>query len=235
MELSLSKRKEMKVLIVEDEYSLLKAITQYLSVEGYLCETAGDYPTALAKINDYEYDCIIVDITIPKGSGLSVIEELKKSKSKSGIIIISAKDSLEDKLKGLHMGSDDYLTKPFHLPELNARIQAILRRKQFDGNNLIVFNEIKIDITARRAFVDDKEVCLTLKEYNLLIYFLANKNRIISKSAIVEHLWEDNIDQADTYNFLYTHIKNLRRKLMENGSIDYIQTIYGMGYNFKAL
>ena len=225
----------MKVLIVEDEYSLLKAITQYLSVEGYLCETAGDYPTALAKINDYEYDCIIVDITIPKGSGLSVIEELKKSKSKSGIIIISAKDSLEDKLKGLHMGSDDYLTKPFHLPELNARIQAILRRKQFDGNNLIVFNEIKIDITARRAFVDDKEVCLTLKEYNLLIYFLANKNRIISKSAIVEHLWEDNIDQADTYNFLYTHIKNLRRKLMENGSIDYIQTIYGMGYNFKAL
>lgn len=231
----MSKRKEMKVLIVEDEYSLLKAITQYLSVEGYLCETAGDYPTALAKINDYEYDCIIVDITIPKGSGLSVIEELKKSKSKSGIIIISAKDSLEDKLKGLHMGSDDYLTKPFHLPELNARIQAILRRKQFDGNNLIVFNEIKIDITARRAFVDDKEVCLTLKEYNLLIYFLANKNRIISKSAIVEHLWEDNIDQADTYNFLYTHIKNLRRKLMENGSIDYIQTIYGMGYNFKAL
>ena len=225
----------MKVLIVEDEHSLLKAITEYLSVEGYLCETAGDYPTALDKINDYEYDCVIVDITIPKGSGLLVIEELKKLKSKSGIIIISAKDSLEDKLKGLHLGSDDYLTKPFHLPELNARIQAILRRKQFDGSNWIRFNEIKIDLIARRGFVDEKELNLTLKEYNLLIYFLANKSRIISKSAIVEHLWEDNIDQADTYNFLYTHIKNLRRKLVENGSIDYIQTVYGMGYIFKPV
>lgn len=225
----------MKVLIVEDEQSLQTTIVQYLSAEGFLCETAVDYPTAITKINDYEYDCIIVDITIPRGSGLMVIEELKKAKSKSGIIIISAKDSLEDKLKGLHLGSDDYLTKPFHLPELNARIQAILRRKQFDGNNLILFNEIKIDIQARRTFVQDQEVILTLKEYNLLIYFLANKNRIISKSAIVEHLWEDNIDQADTYNFLYTHIKNLRRKLVENGSIDYIQTVYGMGYIFKPV
>ena len=141
---------------------------------------------------------------------------------------------MDDKLKGLQLGSDDYLTKPFHLPELNARIQAILRRKQFDGSNLIVFNEIKVDTLARRAFVNEKELTITLKEYDLLLYFLANKNRVISKSAIVEHLWHDNIDQSDTYNFLYTHIKNLRKKLLELGSADYIQTIYGMGYNFKT-
>ena len=146
----------MKVLIIEDERSLLDAIEKYLSAEGYLCETASDYNTASDKVNRYEYDCIVVDITIPNGSGLQIIEELKGLNSKAGIIIISAKHSLDDKLKGLQLGSDDYLTKPFHLPELNARIQAILRRKQFDGNNLIVFNEIKIDTLARRAFVKEK-------------------------------------------------------------------------------
>lgn len=224
----------MKVLIIEDERSLLDAVEKYLSTEGYLCETATEYNSALDKINRYEYDCIVVDITIPNGSGLQIIEELKRLKSNTGIIIISAKHSLDDKLKGLQLGSDDYLTKPFHLPELNARIQAILRRKQFDGNNFIVFNEIKVDTLARRAFVNERELSITLKEYDLLVYFLANKNRVISKSAIVEHLWHDNIDQSDTYNFLYTHIKNLRKKLLELGSADYIQTIYGMGYNFKT-
>ncbi len=224
----------MKVLIVEDEISLLGAITEYLSAEGYVCETATNYPAAASKIADYQYDCIVVDITIPHGSGFKVIEDLKKENSKAGIIIISAKDSLEDKIRGLQLGSDDYLTKPFHLPELNARIQSILRRKNFDGSNFIIFKEIKIDLLARHVYVHDKELILTLKEYNLLIYFLANKNRIISKSAIVEHLWEDNVDQADTYNFLYTHIKNLRRKLIENGGEDYIHTVYGMGYNFKT-
>src|SRR5258706_15201906 len=152
----------MKVLIVEDEQSLARAIAQYLSAEGYTCEIAGDYPSASDKINDYEYDCIVVDITIPNGSGFQVIEELKKANSKAGIIIISAKQSLDDKIKGLQLGSDDYLTKPFHLPELNARIQAILRRKQFDGSNFIQFNEIRIDLLARRAFVNDKELSLTL-------------------------------------------------------------------------
>ena len=225
----------MKVLIVEDELSLLDAINKYLSAEGYVCETASDFTSASDKINHYQYDCIVVDITLPNGSGLQLIQELKSIQSKAGIIIISAKDSLDDKLKGLQLGSDDYLTKPFHLPELNARIQAILRRKKFDGNNLLVFHEIKVDTLARIVFVNEKELALTLKEYDLLLYFLANKNRVISKSAIVEHLWQDNIDESDTYNFLYTHIKNLRKKIMEKGGADYIQTIYGMGYNFKAL
>ena len=234
IQLSLGQIECMKLLIVEMKFLLLGAITEYLSAEGYVCETATDYISASAKIADYEYDCIVVDITIPNGNGLQLIEELKKGKSKAGIIIISARQSLEDKVKGLQLGSDDYLTKPFHLPELNARIQAILRRKQFNGSNQIIFNEIRIDLQARSVFVNEKELTLTLKEYNLLIYFLANKNRIISKSAIVEHLWEDNVDQADIYNFLYTHIKNLRRKMIENGSSDYIHTIYGMGYNFKT-
>ena len=225
----------MKVLIVEDELSLLDAINKYLSAEGYVCETASDFTSASDKINQYEYDCIVVDITLPNGSGFQLIQELKSIQSKAGIIIISAKDSLDDKLKGLQLGSDDYLTKPFHLPELNARIQAILRRKKFDCNNLLVFHEIKVDTLAKCVFVNEKELALTLKEYDLLLYFLANKNRVISKSAIVEHLWQDNIDESDTYNFLYTHIKNLRKKIMEKGGADYIQTIYGMGYNFKAL
>ncbi len=224
----------MKILIIEDEPSLLDAIKKYLSSEGYLCETATDYFSASEKIMMYGYDCIVVDITIPNGSGLQIVKELKEKKSPAGIIIISAKDSLDDKLKGLQLGSDDYLTKPFHLPELNARIQAILRRKNFDGTDLVVMNEIKVDTTAKRTWVNEKEITLTQKEYDLLIYFLANKNRVISKTAIVEHLWEDNIDQSDTYNFLYTHIKNLRKKMIECGSADYIQTIYGMGYNFKT-
>jgi DNA-binding response OmpR family regulator len=224
----------MKILIVEDERSLLEVIVKYLSGEGYICDTAEDYHTASDKIQHYNYDCIIVDINIPNGSGFQVIEELKKVNLESAILIISAQHSLEDKIKGLQLGSDDYLTKPFHLPELNARIQAILRRKRYDGSNILVFNEIKIDLLAKRAFANDKELLLTLKEYDLLLYFLSNKNRIISKSAIVEHLWEDNVDQADTYNFLYTHIKNLRRKLLENGCADYIRTIYRMGYTFKT-
>ncbi len=224
----------MKILIIEDEPQLLDAIVKYLSAEGYLCETAADYKKASDKITRYDYDCIVVDITIPHGNGLQIIEELKELKSKAGIIIISAKDSLDDKLNGLQLGSDDYLTKPFHLPELNARIQALFRRKNFEGSNVITYNEIKVDAGAKLSWVNDKELTLTLKEYDLLIYFLANKNRVISKSAIVEHLWEDNIDQADTYNFLYTHIKNLRRKIMEKGAPDYIQTVYGIGYNFKT-
>ncbi len=224
----------MKILIIEDEPQLLDAIVKYLSAEGYVCETAVDYKKASDKITRYDYDCVVVDITIPFGNGLQLIEDLKELKSTAGIIIISAKDSLDDKLKGLQLGSDDYLTKPFHLPELNARIQALLRRKKFAGNNIISFNGIKVDAGAKHVWVNDIELTLTLKEYDLLIYFLANKNRVISKSAIVEHLWQDNIDQSDTYNFLYTHIKNLRKKLMEKGAPDYIHTVYGIGYNFKT-
>jgi DNA-binding response OmpR family regulator len=223
----------MKILIIEDEPELLKSIRNYLELEGYVVEVADDYPKALEKTAEYDYDCVLVDITIPGGSGLDVIRQLKQKKSNVGVIIISAKDSLSDKVHGLDLGADDYLPKPFHLFELNARIKALLRRKNFDGNNEISINELRIATESRQVFVKGNEVILTSKEYELLLYFISNKNRVVSKGAVVEHLWGDNADRLDSYDFIYNHIKNLRKKLTEAGCNDYLQTIYGIGYNFK--
>lgn len=223
----------MKVLVIEDEPALQANIKEYLEQQGYICETAPDFPRALDKVNDYDYDCIVADIGLPGGSGLEIIQELKSLESGAGIIIISAKDSLEDKLQGLDLGADDYLTKPFHLSELNARINAILRRKHFDGNTNIHFNEIKVLPASKSVFVEDTPVTLTGKEYQLLLYFIANQRRVITKTALAGHLWGDVYDQAGSYDFIYTHIKNLRKKLLEAGSGDYIKTIYGTGYRWS--
>ena len=206
----------------------------YLESDGYRCEIAEDYQEATEKIHSYQYDCILIDITIPKGNGLQIVNELKELKSKAGIIIVSAKNSLEDKLKGLELGSDDYLTKPFHLSELNARIKAIVRRKNFDGQNELTLNEIKIDLPSRSVFINEEKLTVTAKEYELLMFFIANKNKVITKNAIAEHLWGDNMDQNDSFDFIYTHIKNLRKKMLEKGAPDYIKTIYGIGYNFST-
>ena len=206
----------------------------YLESEGYICETANDYQKASEKVNVYEYDCIVVDITLPKGSGLQIIEELKEKKSDAGIIIVSAKNSLDDKLKGLELGSDDYLTKPFHLSELNARIKALIRRKSFDGKNEILLNEIKIDLPSRAVYIKNSLITLTTKEYELLLFFISAKNKVITKNAIAEHLWGDDMDQSDSYDFIYTHIKNLRKKLIDAGSNDYVLTVYGSGYKFYS-
>ena len=224
----------MKILLIEDEKDLLDSMKIYLESEGYICETANDYQKASEKVNVYEYDCIVVDITLPKGSGLQIIEELKEKKSDAGIIIVSAKNSLDDKLKGLELGSDDYLTKPFHLSELNARIKALIRRKSFDGKNEILLNEIKIDLPSRAVYIKNSLITLTTKEYELLLFFISAKNKVITKNAIAEHLWGDDMDQSDSYDFIYTHIKNLRKKMLEKGCEDYIKTVYGIGYNFSA-
>lgn len=224
----------MKILLIEDEKDLLDSMKIYLESEGYICETANDYQKASEKVNVYDYDCVVVDITLPKGNGLQIVKELKKKKSKAGIIIVSAKNSLDDKLKGLEFGSDDYLTKPFHLSELNARIKAIVRRKSFDGKNEILFNEIKIDLPSRTVYVKKNLLTLTSKEYELLLFFISAKNKVITKNAIAEHLWGDDMDQSDSYDFIYTHIKNLRKKMLEKGCEDYIKTIYGIGYNFNV-
>ncbi|HEY6160688.1 MAG TPA: response regulator transcription factor [Bacteroidia bacterium] len=224
----------MKILVVEDEQELAASMKQYLESEGYRCETAGDYHKASEKVDLYDYDCVVVDITLPKGSGLDIIRQLKKKRSEAGIIIVSAKDSLDDKISGLELGSDDYLTKPFHLSELNARIKALIRRRSFDGSNEMSLNEITLDLNAHRVFVKKEEVSLTQKEYELLLYFISNKNKVVTKSSIAEHLWGDDSDQSDSYDFIYTHIKNLRKKLMDKGCEDYIKTIYGMGYNFMT-
>jgi len=222
----------MKVLVIEDEPGLQQSIQKYLEQQGFICEVAGNFLTGMEKVNSFNYDCVVVDIGLPYGSGLDIVKELKETESKSGIIIISAKNALEDKLKGLELGSDDYLTKPFHLSELNARINAIIRRRNFGGSKIIQFQEIKLDTEALRVTVNEKAVELTDKEYQLLEYFIANQRRVLTKAAIASHIWGDEYDQVSNYDFIYTHIKNLRKKLLDAGSGDYIKTVYGTGYRF---
>ena len=224
----------MNILLIEDERDLANSIVDYLSQENFLCEAVTTFDAATEKINLYLYDCIIVDIGLPDGSGLNIIRELKQIKSTAGIIIISARSSLDDKVLGLDTGADDYLTKPFHLSELNARVKSVIRRRNFSGQNEIIFNEILIFPEQIRVFVNEQEVVLTRKEYDLLLFFLSNKDRVLAKESIAEHLWGDNMEMADSFNFIYTHIKNLRRKLIEKGCEDYIRTIYGMGYKFSS-
>jgi DNA-binding response OmpR family regulator len=223
----------MKILLIEDEKSLASTIQKFLIGEGYVCELATDFLEAEDKIGVYTYDCVVVDIMLPHGSGLELVEMLKKQQSTTGIIIISAKNALDDKIKGLDLGADDYLTKPFHLAELNSRIKSIVRRRHFEGNIEIVFGEIKIIPDSNEVSVKGKSIVLTKKEFDLLMYLVSNKNRVLTKSAISEHLYGDEIDQVDSFDFLYSHIKNLRKKLLEMNCPDYIQTLYGVGYKLS--
>jgi DNA-binding response OmpR family regulator len=220
-----------KILIIEDEIELLIAISNFLTKENYICELAENFRKADEKLSIYEYDVVLLDITLPDGNGLSLLKSIKKQQKRAGIIIISARNSLDDKVHGLDLGADDYLTKPFHLSELNSRIKAVLRRKKFDGSDIIGFNEMTINTESKT--VAGKELTLTKKEYDLLLFFLINKNRVLTKEAIAEHLWEDNIDLADSFDFIYTHLNNIRRKIKQAGGTDYIKTIYGMGYKFS--
>ena len=224
----------MKLLIVEDEKSLVEDICTYLEQEGYLCESAPDYALASEKIDLYEYDCIIVDISLPDGTGLDIIRELKANHSRTGIIIISAKNAIDDKVTGLDLGADDYLAKPFNLSELNARIKALMRRNNFDGQQEITLHEIRVQVDSAQVYVHDAQVDLTKMEYDLLIYFLSNRNRVLTKESIAEHLWGDHMDLADSFDFVYTHIRNLRKKIRDQGGKDYIRTIYGIGYKFTT-
>jgi DNA-binding response OmpR family regulator len=222
----------MKILIVEDEKPLSDSIATYLKQESFICDTAESYYMAVDKIESYEYDCILLDINLQDGSGLDILKTIKDNNKSEGILIISARNSLTDKVSGLQLGADDYLAKPFHLPELGARVEAIIRRKKFSGNNSLRLNELMIDTSARTVSVHNKTVELTRKEYQLLLYFVYNKGRVVSKNAIAEHLWGDEMGGAANYDFIYTHIKNLRKKLIESGCEDYIQSVYGMGYKF---
>ncbi|MGZ3940079.1 MAG: response regulator transcription factor, partial [Flavisolibacter sp.] len=204
----------MKVLIIEDELELQHSIQKYLEYQGFVCEAVNDFVSGMQKVQEYEYDGVIVDINLPRGSGLDIVKMIKDMGSRAGIIIISARNALEDKLAGLELGSDDYLTKPFHLSELNARIHAIIRRRNFQGNKIISFNQIKLDPEAQRVTVEGKGVELTDKEYQLLEYFIANRGRVLTKAAIASHVWGDEYEQVSNYDFIYTHIKNLRKKIM---------------------
>lgn len=220
----------MKILIVEDEKELLKSIHDSLIQEQFLIETAENYQTASEKIALYSYDCILLDVMLPGGNGLQLLRELKDFGKSDNVIIISAKDSLDDKLKGLELGADDYLTKPFHNAELNARIKAVLRRKNQDGKNSIEIANIDLDLTERILTVDGKHVTLNRKEFDILHFFLLNKKRLVNKTALAEHVWGDHIDQADNFDFIYYQIKNLRKKLqLSNAEIE-IEAVYGIGY-----
>jgi len=225
-------QEKVKLLIVEDDRSLSAAINDYMKMEGHICEIALNYRQAINKAADNIYDCIILDIGLPDGSGLDIIRELKANKSTDGILILSAKSSLDDKLTGLKTGADDYLTKPFHFAELSARINAIYRRNNLLGQNEISFNEIKINTSDNQVYVDGTMLSLTRKEYDLLLFFMANRNRIITKESIVEHLWGDDVILTDSFDFVYTHVKNLRKKIIKAGGKNYIKCIYGFGYKF---
>lgn len=222
----------MKVLIVEDEMELLIAIGNYLTKENYICELAENFLKAEEKLAIYEYDIILLDITLPDGNGLDLLNLIKKRQVKSGVIIVSARNSVDDKISGLDLGADDYITKPFHLSELNSRIKAVIRRRQFDGSNQLIFNEITINTESKTVQVKASEISLTKKEYDLLLFFIVNKNRVLTKEAIAEHLWNDNIDLVNSFDFIYVHLNNIRKKIKNAGGTDYFKTIYGMGYKF---
>ncbi len=222
----------MKILIVEDEQELIKSMVAYLKSENYVCDIAPDFRSAMDKVESFEYDCILLDITLPGGNGLTVLRELKANRKTDGVIIISARNSISDRIEGLNMGADDYLTKPFHLSELSARIAAVIRRRRFEGSKLLQLNEITIDTSAKTVSVNNKALDLTKKEYDLLLYLATNKNRVVSKVAIAENLTGDETGIPDNYDFIYAHMKNLKKKLTAAGSPDYIKAVYGMGYKF---
>lgn len=223
----------MKILIIEDETELAKSIAEYLSEENYLCEFATTFAEAIHKIEMFQYDCILLDIMLPDGNGLKILEELKSQNKQDGVIIISAKNALDDKIKGLQLGADDYLTKPFHLSELMARIYSIIRRKQFNSSNIVTQNELQIDILAKSVSINNKTISLTKKEFDLLIYFIGNKNKVISKSTLAEHLSGDFADMLDNHDFVYAHVKNLKKKLYDAGCEHYLKTVYGTGYKWE--
>ncbi|MCG2460375.1 response regulator transcription factor [Flavobacteriaceae bacterium F89] len=221
----------MKYLIAEDETALQQSIATYLERDGNVCEVASDYTEAAYKVDLYDYDVIVLDINLISGSGLDVLKKLKAENKKTGVIIISANNSLDDKLEGLDLGADDYITKPFHLAELNSRIKAVLRRGKFGGEETIIFNEIKMDTRSRTVYINNKMISLTRKEFDLLLFFMTNKDKVLSKEIIAEHLWGDHSDLLDNFDFIYVHINNLRKKLTNEGA-KYIKTAYGSGYKF---
>lgn len=223
----------MKLLIIEDERSLLKSIVQYFNQEKFLCDTAVAYEDGIRKIEDFQYDCIILDINLPGGSGLQLLKYLRQNKNNDGVIIISARDSLDDRIAGLDIGADDYLTKPFHLSELNARVRALIRRKKAEGANVLELGQLKIDLPARAVLFTNELISLSKIEYDLLLFLMTNKSRVVSRQAIAEHIHDGPSEQVPSTDFVYSHIKNLKRKLKEKGCHDIIHTVYGLGYKLS--
>lgn len=222
----------MKILLVEDEPEIRTVVKKFLEGERYLVETAENYQLGLEKIISYEYDCILLDIMLPDGNGMDLLREIKNSHKKDPVIILSANDSVDDKVNGLEIGADDYLAKPFHLAELLARIKSVIRRKHQDGENTIRYKNIVVFPDLRKVKIDDIELVLNRKEYDLLYYFTINPDKTLQKTMLAEAIWGDYIDQSDSLDFIYSQIKNLRKKLKQNNSQADFQAVYGIGYKF---
>ena len=225
----------MKILIVEDEQELRETIRTSLLKEMFVVETAADYFSALDKINDYDYDCILLDIMLPGGSGLDLLRELKRLHRSDSVLIISAKDSLDDKVEGLELGADDYLTKPFHLAELNARVKSLIRRRQVQGDVTVTVGNLLLYPDKRQAEIEGVHLRLNRKEFDLLYYFVVNPNRVINKMSLAESVWGDNIDQADSLDFIYSQVKNLRKKLKQADATVELKAVYGFGYKLSVV
>ena len=223
----------MKLLLIEDEPELAHSIRNYLTIKDFVCEWSENVEAAMDKIFLYHYDCILLDLMLPDGNGFEILKELKKAGKADGVIVISAKETLETRIEGFNLGADDYLVKPFHLSELLVRIQALIRRKNFKGVNVVTFNEIEVDVMSKSVKVKNKKIDITKKEMDLLLYLIGNENKVLSKSAIAEHLSGDQADLLVSHDFVYAHIKNIKRKLHESGSADYIRTVYGLGYKWQ--
>ena len=224
----------MKILLIEDEPSLRELIQRSLEKERYVVEAAADFQSGLRKIEDYDYDCVLLDIMLPDGNGLNLLEQLKKMRKRENVIIISAKDSLDDKVLGLELGADDYLPKPFHLAELNARIKSVIRRQRRDGEMDIRLANIRIVPDTFQVFVDDKEIELNRKEYDILLYFANRPGRLVNKNTLAESVWGGHIDQVDNFDFIYAQIKNLRKKLKDAGALAELKAVYGFGYKMTV-
>lgn len=224
----------MKVLIIEDHQELARNIHDYLSREGYICELCSRFEDAREKLGLFRYDCILLDIGLPDGNGIKLLDTIRAEHNTSNVLIISAKNALDDKIIGLEKGADDYLTKPFHLAELHARIRAVYRRKNLGGVQIVQFNEISLNTDTFEAKVGESTLDITRKEFDLLLYFLVNKNRVLSRQSIAAHLWGDYTDNLANFDFVYQHVKNLRRKIGHAGGTDYISTVYGLGYKFDT-
>ena len=220
----------MKLLLVEDNKHLANDMQAFLADSGYIVECVSNLSEALDKIGIYDYDLIILDLGLPDGNGLTLLEHLKAKNRASGVLIATAKDAIEDKVKGLELGADDYVTKPFHQAELIARVKSIIRRKNFKGNNQLTVGELTADLSANEILVNGHSLTLTRKEYDLLLYFMYNKNKVITKESIAEHLWGDDIDQVDHFDFIYNHVKNVRKKIAKAEGFSCIKSVYGMGY-----
>lgn len=223
----------MKILIIEDEKALLETIYEYLTSEGFVCETSLTYFEAEDKLSSFRYDMVILDLTLPDGNGIKLIPLIKEMNPVSGILILSARNSVDDKVTGLDLGADDYIIKPFYLAELNSRIKSLARRRFFDSKNELIFNEIRVNIDSNEVFINEKIIELTRKEYEILLFFMTNRNKVITRESIAEHVWGDYIFEADNFDFIYSHIKNLRKKIEMKNGINYLHNIYGVGYKFS--